>query len=408
MISVLINGICGQMGRAVYAAVQAQSGVFSAVAGIDPFDCTFSYDCPVYKTLDEVKERADVIIDFSIPASTPEILRYAMEHKIPAVIGTTGLGERELKLIRSASESIPVFQTGNMSLGVNLQLELVQLAASTLGGNFDVEIIETHHRKKVDSPSGTALMLANAVASISPEDEEFVYGRHEKNKRRTDTEIGIHSVRGGTVVGEHQVQFIGNDEIIEISHRAFSKQVFAQGALRAAKFLVGKQTGLYNMKNVVTEHNAASRLFSLDQQAVIIIRSFAKEDAFASRVFDVIAEHDVFVDMIACSEPDEQSLSIGFSLSEAELSEALNAINELTRNGYGCTIRTRGDLTKLTLEGSGMALQHGVASQLFSVLRKENIHIWLITTSETRIEFCVDTVHAIRAADAIRSHFQIG
>ncbi len=408
MISVLINGICGQMGRAVYAAIQAQSGAFSAVAGVDPFGCDSSYGCPVYKTLDDVKESADVIIDFSVPAITPDILRYALEKKLPVVIGTTGLGERELKLIRSASDVIPVFQTGNMSLGVNLQLELVQLAAATLGGAFDVEIIETHHRKKVDSPSGTALMLANAVASISPEDEEFVFGRHEKNKRRTDHEIGIHSVRGGTVVGEHQVQFIGSDEIIEVNHRAFSKTVFAQGALRAAKFLVAKQTGLYNMKNVVTEHDAASRLFSRDEQAVVIIRSFAKEDAFASRVFDVIAEHGVFVDMIACSEPDEQSLSIGFSLNESELSEALNAINELTRNGYGCTIRTRGDLTKFTLEGTGMALQHGVAAQLFSALRQENIHIWLITTSETRIEFCVDTLYAVRAADAVRQRFQIG
>ncbi len=408
MISVIINGICGQMGRAVYAAIQAQNGAFSAVAGVDPFDCTTTFSCPVYKTLDEVQEKADVIIDFSIPATTPDILRYALEKKTPVVIGTTGLGERELKLLRSASDRIPVFQTGNMSLGVNLQVELVQLAASTLGASFDVEIIETHHRKKVDSPSGTALMLANAVASISPEDEEFVYGRHEKNKRRTDNEIGIHSVRGGTVVGEHQVQFIGNDEIIEISHRAFSKQVFAQGALRAARFLASKQSGLYNMKNVFSEHEGASRLFSLENQAVVIIRSFAKEDAFASRVFDVIANHGVFVDMIACSEPDEQSLSIGFSLNETDLSEALNAINELTRNGYGCTIRTKDDLSKLTLEGSGMALQHGVASQLFSTLRKEGIHIWLITTSETRIEFCVESIHAIRAADAIRQQFHIG
>ena len=408
MISVIINGICGQMGRAVYAALQAQNGVFSAAAGIDPFECATAFACPVYRSLDDVKEQADVIIDFSVPATTPDILRYALKNKMPLVIGTTGLGERELKLIRSASDHIPVFQTGNMSLGVNLQLELVQLAASTLGASFDVEIIETHHRKKVDSPSGTALMLANAVASISPEDEELVFGRHEKNKRRTEHEIGIHSVRGGTVVGEHQVQFIGNDEIIEITHRAFSKQVFAQGALRAAKFLVSKQTGLYNMKNVVSEHDAASRLFSLEGQAVVIIRSFAKEDAFTAQVFDAIASRGVFVDMIACSEPDEQSLSIGFSLNEGELSEALNALNELTRSGYGCTIRTRGDLTKLTLEGTGMALQHGVASQLLSALRKASIHVWLITTSETRIEFCVDAIDAIRAAEQIKKQFLIG
>ena len=178
MISVIINGICGQMGRAVYDAIQAQNGAFSAVAGVDPFDCSATFTCPIYKTIDEVQEKADVIIDFSIPASTPDILRYALEKMTPVVIGTTGLGERELKLLRSVSDRIPVFQTGNMSLGVNLQVELVQLAASTLGASFDVEIIETHHRKKVYSPSGTALLLENAVASISPEDEEFVFGRH--------------------------------------------------------------------------------------------------------------------------------------------------------------------------------------------------------------------------------------
>ncbi|MPN32364.1 Aspartokinase [bioreactor metagenome] len=162
------------------------------------------------------------------------------------------------------------------------------------------------------------------------------------------------------------------------------------------------------MKNVVSEHDAASRLISLEDQAVVVVRSFAKEDAFASRVFDAIAERGVFVDMIACSEPDEQSLSIGFSLNETDLTEAMNALNELTRNGYGCTIRARGDLTKFTLEGRGMALQHGVASQLFSVLRKAGIHVWLITTSETRIEFCVDAVNAILAPDEIKQQFKIG
>lgn len=407
MISVLINGICGQMGRAVYAACQAQSGAFSVAAGVDVSGCD-AFACPVYRNMDNVTEPVDVVVDFSVPASIPSVLRFAQLKKIPVIIGTTGLGEREYKLIRSASERIPVFQTGNMSLGVNLQLELIQLASATLGNAFDVEIIETHHRMKVDAPSGTALMLANAVASGYADESELVYGRHEKNRRRTQNEIGIHSVRGGTVVGEHQVQFIGNDEIIEITHRAFSKQVFAQGALRAAKFIVGKQNGLYNMKNVVNEHDVASRLLSLEDQAVMTVRAGSDDIALPSRIFEAIADRGVFVDMIAFSEQDDQTVSIGFSLASADLVDALGALNELIRDGCDCSVRTRGDITKLTLEGSGMALQHGVASQLLSALRKVNIHIWLITTSETRIEFCVDAVDAIRAVKEIKAQFLIG
>ena len=271
------------------------------------------------------------------------MLRFAQSRGIPAIIGTTGLGERELKLIRAASERIPVFQTGNMSLGVNLQLELVQLASATLGPDFDVEIIETHHRKKIDAPSGTALMLANAIAESLPEETELVYGRHEKNKRRTNSEIGIHSVRGGTVVGEHQVQFIGNDEIVEVSHRAFSKQVFVQGALRAAQYICGKKNGLYNMKNVVSEHDAPSHLLSLQDQAVVSVHAAAEDGSFLSHLFCAVSEKDVFVDMIACSEPDERSVSVGFSLAAADLFPAMEALNALKEAGASFSYRTRAD-----------------------------------------------------------------
>jgi 4-hydroxy-tetrahydrodipicolinate reductase len=408
MISVLINGICGQMGRAVYAACQAHSGAFSAAAGVDMSGVSDGFSCPVYRNIDEVAEDADVVIDFSVPASIPAVLRFAQSRSIPAVIGTTGLEDRERKLIRAASERIPVFQTGNMSLGVNLQLELIQLASSTLGRDFDVEIIETHHRKKVDAPSGTALMLARAVSAGNADEMQLVFGRHEKNKRRSQNEIGIHSVRGGTIVGEHQVQFIGADEIIEITHRAFSKQVFAQGALRAAQFVTGKQSGLYNMKNVVNEHNVASRLLSLEDQATVYVRAPAESDSLTSEVFDAIAARDVFVDMIACCEPNEQTVSIGFSLAGNDLCQALDALNMLKCTGLDFSVRTRSDLTKLTLEGTGMALQHGVASRLLSSLKRANIHVWLITTSDTRIEFCVDAVDAFKAIEEVKTQFVIG
>lgn len=401
MISVLINGICGQMGRAVYAACQAQSGAFSVAAGVDPSANGDGLACSVYRDIDDVREAIDVVIDFSVPASTPAVLRFAQSRGIPAVIGTTGLGEREAKLIRAASERVPVFQTGNMSLGVNLQLELVRLSSAALGQDFDVEIVETHHRRKIDAPSGTALMLAGAIASLYPDEPELVFGRHDKTKRRSQDEIGIHSVRGGTVVGEHRVLFIGNDEIVEVAHKAYSKQVFARGALRAAQYVLGKQRGLYDMKNVVNEHDAASRLFSLEDQAAVTVSASSADASIISRVFDAIASRGVLVDMIACSEPDERSVSIGFSLPVGQLSDALDAIGSFREE---CMIvRSRADLTKLTLEGAGMALRHGVAARLLSVLNRSHIRVWLITTSETKIEFCVDAVDAIKAYDEVKS-----
>ena len=159
MLRILLNGFGGQMGRAVCAAAAASGDAFAIVAGVDLNAAALSAPCPVYPTIDDVKEAADVLIDFSVPAALPGVLRYALKHGLPAVIGTTGLSEKDLKLIRRVAEKVPVFQTGNMSLGVNLQLSLAKQAAAALGSDFDVEIVEKHHRRKIDAPSGTALML---------------------------------------------------------------------------------------------------------------------------------------------------------------------------------------------------------------------------------------------------------
>lgn len=406
MIRVLINGICGKMGRAVYAACLASDGVFSAVAGVDAFlrDAD-AFGCPVYANIEDVTEAFDVIIDFSVPASLPAVLRYATQHAAPALIGTTGLNERDMRLVRSASERVPVFQTGNMSLGVNLQMELIRLARTTLGEEFDVEIIEKHHRTKIDSPSGTALMLANAISAVSPAEQEYVFGRHDKNKRRETNEIGIHSVRGGTIVGEHEVIFAGSDEILEITHKAFSKQVFVRGALRAARFLVGKKNGLYDMQAVVTEHDVASKLTILENQAVVSVHADNADGAFVSRVFSEIAKREVFVDMIAVSATERRGYAVGFSLDSAKIGDALDAIRAL-KETYGELITDAcGEIVKLSVEGSGMAFRHGVAAKLFSALQQANIEIKLITTSETKIECCVGVVDAPKAIEVLHAGF---
>jgi 4-hydroxy-tetrahydrodipicolinate reductase len=191
------------------------------------------------------------MIDFSHPSALPDILDYAIDKKLPLVIATTGMSQEDVALIRESSLSIPVFFTFNMSLGVNLLVELAKKAASILGDGFDVEIIEKHHNQKIDAPSGTALMIADAVSEVLPYNASYAYDRHSVRKKRSREEIGIHSLRGGTIVGEHQVVFAGTDEIITLSHQALSREIFATGALAAARFLVEQRPGLYSMKDIV-------------------------------------------------------------------------------------------------------------------------------------------------------------
>ncbi len=253
MISLLINGACGLMGHVIVRMALAQADRFQVLGGVDLYGGGTEVEgVPVYATLAEAPQNADVVIDFSRPEAVPALLAYCEKNGARLVLCTTGLSEAEFRQLDHAAARVPIFQSGNMSLGVNLQIELIKNAAAALGDPFDVEIIETHHNRKVDSPSGTALMLADAVRGQYPTERQFIFGRHGKDTRRKPAEIGIHAVRGGTIVGEHEVIFAGDDEVITISHTALSRKIFATGALRAAAFLVGKKSGLYTMQDVIT------------------------------------------------------------------------------------------------------------------------------------------------------------
>ena len=246
---VLINGALGHMGQAVLAALKAGNGDLAVAAGIDLQ--RGDYPAPLFSAAAEVDVPFDVAIDFSRPAATMAVLDLCLREGKPLVTGTTGLGEREMDRLKEASSAIPVFYSRNMSLGVNLQLALVQAAMRVLGDAFDPEIVETHHNLKVDAPSGTALMLAEALEAARDGESQLVFGRHEKNKRRDKAEIGIHSLRGGNKAGEHSVYFLGTDEELVITHRAGSKRVFAEGALKAASFLLARTPGFYTMEDVI-------------------------------------------------------------------------------------------------------------------------------------------------------------
>jgi len=249
MLKLILVGCNGYMGRVVTGMV-ANDPTVTITAGVD-IDVTKQNSYPVYTTPDEITEAADIILDFSIPSALEGILKFALSNKMPIVLCATGYSQEQLDEIEKASKQIPVFRSGNMSLGINLLADLIKRACTVLGEDFDIEIVERHHRRKVDAPSGTALMLADAAADTLPDKPEYVYERESKRKPRSKNEIGISAVRGGTIVGVHDVIFAGQDEIIELRHTAASRDVFASGALKAAKYMQNKQPGIYNMKDIL-------------------------------------------------------------------------------------------------------------------------------------------------------------
>ncbi len=236
------------MGEAI-KKLSAESTEVKIVAGVD-INTPAASDFPVYQSITEFSGKADVIVDFSHHTALPALLDYAVSTLTPIVVCTTGHTDAELDAMKAASEKVAVFWSGNMSIGINLLMALCQRAAQILGTDFDVEIVEKHHNKKLDAPSGTALMLADTIKSTRT-DTEYVYDRHSVRAARKPSEIGIHSVRGGTIVGEHEVIFAGNNEMLTLTHTAMSREIFASGALRAAAFLKASAPGMYNMGNVI-------------------------------------------------------------------------------------------------------------------------------------------------------------
>ena len=246
-IKLLITGCCGRLGSAV-ARLAAEKSGFEVVCGVDPAAGNLPF--PVHGSFDDVTEQCDVLIDASHHSLTPDLLAFAAERGVPAVICTTGHTDPETEMIVTYSKKIPILKSRNMSIGVNLLIELVKKATQSLDDGFDVEIVEAHHSGKLDAPSGTALMLADAVKSVR-EDAEYVYDRHDVRRERGENEVGIHSIRGGTIVGEHSVIFAGRDEVITLSHSAGSRDLFAAGALKAAEFVADAAPGLYTMADVI-------------------------------------------------------------------------------------------------------------------------------------------------------------
>lgn len=245
MVNITISGANGKMGKVIASVIKERTDC-KVISGID-LNTSQNDDFTVYTKPQELPVKPDVIIDFSHPSALDSLLEYCLSTGTALVVATTGYDEAQIAEIKKAAEQIPVFFTFNMSLGINLMCKLAKTAAEVLGGQFDIEIVEKHHNQKIDAPSGTAIMLANAINETLDNKYQYVYDRHSQRKKREKNEIGMHAIRGGTIVGEHDIIFAGRDEVITLSHSAASKEVFAVGSVNAAVFLANQPAGLYDM-----------------------------------------------------------------------------------------------------------------------------------------------------------------
>ncbi len=388
MIKIIICGINGRLGQVLRESIAAR-GDMELIAGADAMPDVRDNGVPVYPGLKGRSIQADCIIDFSRPVALESNLSFAIQNRIPIIIATTGFSPEDKEKIKAASGSIPVFFSANMSLGVNMQFELVREITDFYGDAAEVEIIEKHHNVKADAPSGTALALADIINESRGGELKYKYGRTPEDGRRDRRELGIHSVRGGTFVGEHDVLFITDSEVLTVSHAAQTKQVFADGALRAAEFITGKEPGLYSMKDIVYQTRAVTSTRRTDAVSVIRVNG-----AGTGETLKRVAERGIYIDVVVA--PDARG-PVTFSVNDRDGEDAMSALK-----GLDASIET--GLSKITVEGLGMELMHGVASKLVCALENAGVAVSTITTSEKGMEFIVaehDADAAVRAVSGV-------
>ena len=402
MVHIVVNGALGHMGREVLAQAQ-RDAAFGVVAGVDhqatEADAS-GWRFPVLTSIDRCKEPVDALVDFSHPAALPGLLDWATSRGVAVVLGTTGFSAADKALIEDAAKRVPVFSAPNMSYGVAVLAGLAAQARKALGPSFDAEIVEAHHRRKVDAPSGTALMLARVIAANSNGPAPVVLDRPARHEARGLGEIGVVSRRGGSVPGQHTVSFFGEDETIELTHTAQSRAIMAAGALRAALFLQGKAPGLYSMDQLVAAMSLVTHIGQAPDVAVVSLGDVPAAPDGIAALFAAIGH--VNVDMISATTPHEGRLDLAFSVPQADLDATVLA---LAAANPGLTPSVTEHLVKLTVEGEGMASTPGVTARVFRCLAAAGVTPCQITTSETMITMAVDAGQAGPLAEAIRAEF---
>ncbi len=402
MLNIILNGALGKMGRVIAQAVSEMPDI-SVVAGVDRFAAGARAAFPLFESLDACDMSADVIIDFSRPDALEGVLDFAKTRNAACVIATTGQSPEQMTVINDAALTQPVFKSANLSLGVNVMLDLVKNASLGLT-DFDVEIVEMHHNAKVDSPSGTALMLADSINDACAGSKEYVYGRHTKTETRQKKELGIHAVRGGSVTGDHAVYFLGQDETVEVRHTAFSRRIFALGALKAARFLAQRAPGkLYTMHDLLLEQMTVQALFVDEGQALVTVRGIEAKPSKVAEVFTTLGEIGVNIDMVSQAAPREFGVDISFTMPRADAAKAIPVLSSTLEQ----VIDINQDVTKIAIRGPGMEHQSGVAGRVLATLAKLCVYPLLITTSETQIAVCVSSGSERAIIDALCGGFDL-
>jgi 4-hydroxy-tetrahydrodipicolinate reductase len=404
MTRIIIHGCRGKMGQAVAAAAGIAPDI-EVAAGVDPAEGPADAGFPVSASLSQCSAQADVVIDFSSPKALAGLLEAATARQIPVIVATTGLTSEDRALAVQASRAIPVFVSANMSLGIALVSDLAQKAASVLGESFDIEIVEKHHNLKKDAPSGTALLLADAINEVSLKSKSYVYGRQGRSALRDHSDLGIHAVRGGTIVGEHEVIFAGRDELVEIRHSAASRQIFALGALQAARYMTGKPAGLYGMKDMVNAASAVTRLYVSEDEALVTLYRVPQAPEGLSKVFHRIGEANIMIDMISQTAPVDGHVDVCFTLLRKDAETAAQILRSLVQGVGTLEIKVMREITKIAVEGPGMETQSGVAARVFDTLAGRKIRIQSVTTSETKIALIIDQRDRLEAVAAIKQAF---
>ncbi len=397
---ILIHGALGKAGRMLAEAAAENDALVAA--GVDRFAAGQTLPFPLFDSLDACDVKADVLIDFSTASALEGVLAYGLATKTPLVIATTGFTPEQHKAIDEAARTLPIFQCANMSLGVNVMVDVLRTCAVALD-KFDIEIIEKHHNTKLDAPSGTAVMLADELARLHPADAHFVYGRQGKALRNRG-DIGIHALRGGTVVGEHEVLFMGPDEVLSVKHTAASRRIFVLGALKAAQYLLKKRPGRYTMKDMLTEELAVQAMYVQKEQAMLSVRGVPHMPRAAAALFQALGKAAVNVDMISQTAPQDGHVDVSFSLPSADMDKACAALGALPAGSYASLSR-QSDLVKLTVEGPGMERQPGIAGRVFDRLASRQVVPFLVTTSETKIAVCLPAAQESGAVSALKDAF---
>ena len=380
---VLIIGVNGAMGQHL-AQIFTEAPDFQVAAGIDLFPSAHENAFPVYQTPTDCKEKIDFLIDFSKPGALDANLNYARSHQLPVIIATTGYSDAQKQLIAAAAKEIPVFFTANMSLGVNLQLQLCQQAAKFFGDLADIEIIEKHHNRKVDAPSGTALLLADSMNEAMGDIYHYQCARYGGDCKRKPGEIGIHSVRGGNIAGDHEVSFITNEEILTISHHAETRKVFAVGALRAARFLLNQKAGLYSMHDILAESDAVKKAVIEPDVALITVKNASCTISYLSRLITSLTHEGIKADLLSQSAASQGRINLSFSVKSGNLLAAEKCICE---SAPDVDYMIQRGLCKYTLFSPESVLSNEKLTRFLSRMAGSYIDILLLSMLDNQLVF---------------------